>query len=187
MPYKRIGIAAIGLLVVIWLSGEYLLMRDARLERSERDEALSLPASSSSPIVSPRRAAPSFPPPSGPSSPTLAPVPSESGTTSRLESEVAATLVVPGRTIDLRVPDGANVLELMTLAKERGAVDFESESYLGLGSLIVAIDGKRNDEGGNDMYWILSVNGKKATVGVSSLLVSNGDVVSWTYEKNLYR
>ena len=70
----------------------------------------------------------------------------------------------------------------MLQASSSKAVIFTSKEYSGLGTLITSINGKVSNQSRNDLFWIYSVNGTKATIGVSQYVLAAGDVVSWSYE-----
>jgi imidazole glycerol phosphate synthase subunit HisF len=99
---------------------------------------------------------------------------------------ITVTLSLAEKTYQHRLPEGASVESLMDAAQGAGEISYAAKRYSGLGMLVTSIDGKENDADGSDMYWILSVNGKKTTTGASTYLFRDGDVVTWTYEKNEY-
>ena len=74
-----------------------------------------------------------------------------------------------------------SVYEFMERLKQEEKITFKDKTYTGMGKLIEEINGSKND---GNKYWIYSVNGKKAQVGVSNYKIKAGDVVSWKYEKN---
>lgn len=95
---------------------------------------------------------------------------------------IGVQFVVEHATSTYYIPKGSTVLNLMLQASSSKAVIFTSKEYSGLGTLITSINGKVSNQGRNDLFWIYSVNGKKATVGVSAYVLHDGDVVSWSYE-----
>ena len=95
---------------------------------------------------------------------------------------ISVQFVVEHATTTFSITKDSMVLDLMIAASSSKAATFISKEYSGLGSLITSINGKTSDKDHNDLYWIYSVNGKKATVGVSQYVLHEGDVVSWSYE-----
>lgn len=101
-------------------------------------------------------------------------------------TQITVTLQVAGAGVefkhDVTVDDGATVDTVMRKAKAKHNLAYGTSDFGGMGVFVDAIGGvKSNDQVG--MYWILSVNGKKSTVGVSSKTVHAGDVIRWVYEK----
>ena len=100
----------------------------------------------------------------------------------RVSQSIGVTFVVEHSTSTFSVSEGSTALDLMLKASSSKTVTFTSKEYSGLGTLITSINGKVSNQNRNDLYWIYSVNGKKATVGVSQYVLHDGDVVSWSYE-----
>ena len=76
---------------------------------------------------------------------------------------------------------GASVQDLMNAATTKG-FSFKTKNFSSLGTYVTTINGVAEDtEAG--MYWTYSVNGKKATSGISSKKLKKGDTVEWKYEK----
>jgi len=78
----------------------------------------------------------------------------------------------------------SSVYNLMLLLSQKEGLTFKTKNYgENLGHFVTEINGKKNeDESGK--YWIYSVNGKKATVGISHYFVQPNDIITWTYEEN---
>ncbi len=74
---------------------------------------------------------------------------------------------------------GENLSEFMEKALTEKNIKITHESYSGLGTLIVEIDGKKNGENGK--YWQYWVNGNYAQVGASSYLLHPGDIIEWRF------
>ena len=105
-------------------------------------------------------------------------------TTEEAPELIGVQFVVEHATSTYYIPKGSTVLNLMLQASSSKAVIFTSKEYSGLGTLITSINGKVSNQGRNDLFWIYSVNGKKATVGVSQYVLHAGDIVSWSYEQS---
>ena len=74
----------------------------------------------------------------------------------------------------------STVLDTMKALSADGSLSFSGRDFRDLGFFVEEINGKRN---GSGYYWILSINGKKSDLGVSSAQVKAGDLVKWRYEK----
>lgn len=95
---------------------------------------------------------------------------------------VAVTIAVSGPGAGqyaLQVQSGATVETAMNSARAKG-FSYVASGYNGLGSYVQSINGT---EEGNGMYWIYYINGAKATTGISSYTLKNGDTITWKYEK----
>ena len=105
-------------------------------------------------------------------------------------------LRAPGDDLLLGVPEGSSVYEAMKIANETQVVEtlpsqhrkprfqFAGKDFgAGLGFFVQEINGVKENPG-QGMYWIYYVNGKKASAGVSSVFLKQGDIVQWKYEKS---
>ena len=72
------------------------------------------------------------------------------------------------------------MLQIQTESKIENSFSFKYKEHTGLGVFITEIN---NQIGGRGGYWIYSVNGVEANVGVSNYKIKNGDIISWKYEK----
>ncbi len=76
------------------------------------------------------------------------------------------------------VPNGSTAF----LAFSQG-FNVSSKSFAGLGEYVFAIEGVKENEGGNNKFWQYYVDGKIASVGVSSFaLEKNGTVLEFRLE-----
>jgi hypothetical protein len=98
------------------------------------------------------------------------------------EKNVKVSLKVLNKTYDVNIKEGSTVYDAMNIAQSlvENNFSFKSKEYPSLGIFVGEINGKKGGEGG---YWIYSVNGEEANVGVSNYKVNNGDIISWKYEK----
>lgn len=97
---------------------------------------------------------------------------------------VSATLKVSGKNYSIEIPKGATVLDLMSAAKAKGYMTFESKNFGGdLGYFIESINGVASGETKN-YYWIYYINGAKANVGISNYTIQQNDIITWNYEKS---
>ena len=75
----------------------------------------------------------------------------------------------------------ANATAFNALLEAKARVEYEV--YPGMGILVVAINGVRNNETLVDHWWLYYVNGVLAPVACDRYYLSNGDVVCWNYTK----
>ncbi len=94
----------------------------------------------------------------------------------------SVSLVVEGKSYELKVAPGSSVYDVLEAAREQG-LSFKGREFSGMGFFVEEINGKA-ESNRQRMYWIYSVNNKKAEVGVSSYIIQPNDVISWSYEKS---
>ncbi|OHA68959.1 MAG: hypothetical protein A3B24_00590 [Candidatus Wildermuthbacteria bacterium RIFCSPLOWO2_01_FULL_48_16] len=95
---------------------------------------------------------------------------------------VTVSLVVEEERHEVEVRAGSSVYDVLEAAKEQG-LSFKGREFSGMGFFVEEINGKA-ESNRQRMYWIYSVNNKKAEVGVSSYIIQPNDVITWTYEKS---
>ncbi len=110
-----------------------------------------------------------------PSQATLAAHPSPIVATSTARMTVGTT------TYTLPLIEDETLFQAMRTLASSTAFRFTAHEYPAMGSFIDSIDGKASSSG---HYWILWHNGRKASVGASSLKLHAGDHVEWKYEKS---
>ena len=76
-------------------------------------------------------------------------------------------------------PKGENLFVLTKNKLSEEKVEFNYESYSGLGELITQIGDKKG--GANGKYWQYWVNGNYAQIGASSYIVKSGDIIEWKF------
>lgn len=96
------------------------------------------------------------------------------------QNVLPVVLSVEGKEYELSLPQGSTALQLMEAAKLQG-FSFSGREFTGMGFFVEEINGKKQNPRQN-MYWIYSINGKKAEVGVSNYIIQPNDVISWDYE-----
>jgi hypothetical protein len=79
------------------------------------------------------------------------------------------------------IPGSISVYDFMSKLQGEGKINFTEKNYPGMGKLITAINGIKNN---GEQNWIYYVNGVEANVGVSNYKINLGDVISWKYEKS---
>lgn len=103
---------------------------------------------------------------------------------SKIEQDnlIPVSLVVGEERYEAQVSLGSSVYDAMKYAEAQG-FEFKGREFSGMGFFVEEIQGKaQSDRAG--MYWIYSINGKKAEVGVSSYIIQPNDVISWSYEQS---
>ena len=195
MTIKKLLTGIVLLLALMWLGGELLLMSDERATANERASAVATAevrgvSTSTVEIVSSTTAQKNIPTSTpvaaSPVSLVASLLPTQAEIPIAGKEIISASLAVDGKTFAYQLPKGESVATLLSLAQERGDLYFTGKDYSGLGMLVVGINGKENNKDKNNLYWIYSVNGHKATKGVSQYVLSSGDIVSWSYEQNTY-
>lgn len=92
---------------------------------------------------------------------------------------VNVTLEVDGISEQLSVPAGSTVYDVMQISSHA----LSTQDFGEMGMFIKSIDGKEGSvETG--YFWILYINGEKATQGASFIVVEPGQVISWKYEED---
>lgn len=97
------------------------------------------------------------------------------------QEQVAVFLDFQGERYKAELTAGSSALDLMEYARQSGQFSFEGREYPGIGFFVDEVAGIKQDPR-ERKYWIYYINGKKATVGVSSYKLQEGDVISWKYE-----
>lgn len=78
--------------------------------------------------------------------------------------------------IHLLPVSGSSLYEVLLAAQKSGLIEFSGENYLGLGFFVTKI-GSLQSGGGKYLFYY--INGKEASVGVSSYILRDGDFVEW--------
>lgn len=102
----------------------------------------------------------------------------ESSSISPGTNSANAILEINGVKYESEISEQTNVYDFMVKLRDEGKINFKSKTYSGMGELIEEINGLKNDK---NKYWIYSVNGKEAQIGVSDYKINGGDVISWKY------
>lgn len=71
--------------------------------------------------------------------------------------------------------EGKTALEIL-----KDTHQVETQSYEGLGEIVIAIDGIKPD---GSSYWIYYVNGEQATEGAGTYVTDNDETITWKLEK----
>src|SRR3989344_4379275 len=92
------------------------------------------------------------------------------------------SLIVEETKYELKVAPGSSAYHVLETAREQG-LSFKGRNFPGMGFFVEELQGKA-ESNRQGMYWIYSINNKKAEVGVSSYIIQPNDVITWTYEKS---
>lgn len=149
-------------------------------------------------MVSPRTHAPILPAPDAVSTPSLAergdatPTPVASATPGPTqmpeeargalpENFLHTSLVVGGRTYDLQFREGETLYQAMRRLETTSGLTIQGKNFSGIGFFIDELNGIKN---GGGKYWVYSVNGVKATLGVEGYRPKPGERIVWTFEES---
>ncbi|HYE60165.1 MAG TPA: DUF4430 domain-containing protein, partial [Candidatus Kapabacteria bacterium] len=150
---------------------------------SEENDASS--STSPSPLPSASPPAVHLTPPSIATASVQTDTPAPTETTSSpplVQQTIHASLEILDDRYSLSIPPGSTVYDLMNLAAQKQYITFETKSFgAELGYRVEEINGIASSIK-NRKYWIYYINGKKATIGISSYLIHPGDIITWKYE-----
>ena len=90
--------------------------------------------------------------------------------------QIYITLIVDEKTFHFALNAGQSLYDTLLSAKENKQIVFSGKNYPGLGFFVTDIGSLHN---GNGKYLFYYINNKEASVGVSSFLPQNGDVILW--------
>ncbi len=94
-----------------------------------------------------------------------------------LSKKLASITLIAGNTnIVIPLPSKATLYETLRIAQKAGMLQFSGRMYPGLGFFITAI-GSLHEEHGRHLFYYK--NGIPATVGISSYVPHNGDLITW--------
>mgnify|MGYP001561913201 FL=1 len=92
------------------------------------------------------------------------------------ENKIAVVIIAGDKTLHLAIHAGTSLYNTLLLAKKNGQLEFSYQIYPKLGSFVTDIGSLHSGKG---KYLIYYVNNKEASVGVSSYLLKDGDIVEW--------
>ena len=91
----------------------------------------------------------------------------------------SATIIIGDTTTHLSFSPNTSFYNSLAQAKNIGILNLNGKNYPGLGFFVTDIGSLHSGNGKNLLYYI---NGKKASVGVSSYALKNGDIIEWKLE-----
>lgn len=74
---------------------------------------------------------------------------------------------------------GMTVYDAMKVLQQKNKILFEGKEYMGLGFFVTSVNSLKN---GNGKYLMYYINGQEASVGVSSYVLQEGDIIEWKLE-----
>jgi hypothetical protein len=94
------------------------------------------------------------------------------------DEEKIVTLIVSDKIYEIRIDENESLYGTMINLENKNAnnFSFNYKNYPSLGIFINEINGQK---AGSGKYWIYSVNGKEATVGISNFILKDGDIINW--------
>jgi len=91
----------------------------------------------------------------------------------------SATVIAGGITAPLQVAPNTTLYDALVQAKNDKMITFSGKNYSGLGFFVTDI-GTLHKGGGKDLIYY--INGREATVGISSYKLKSGDNILWKLE-----
>lgn len=92
---------------------------------------------------------------------------------------ISCTIVVKDQTVALSVPTQTTLYDALLSAQKMGEIIFSGKQFPSLGFFVTDIGTLHAGEGKNLIYYI---NGKEATVGITSYVLHDGDAIVWKLE-----
>lgn len=78
--------------------------------------------------------------------------------------------------VDLKISQGRNLYDTLIAKENENLIEFKGKEYPGIGFFVTDIGDLHQGDGKYLMYFI---NNKEASLGVSSYVPKNGDVIRW--------
>lgn len=105
----------------------------------------------------------------------------ESNSLSKETNTISVSFQILDKRYELEISENINVFEAMKKLQDdkKGEFSFHYKEYPGMGAFVNEINGIKGKSGA---YWIYYVNGKEASVGVSSYILKEGDSILWKQE-----
>jgi len=94
--------------------------------------------------------------------------------------EIASATILAGEiTTNISFSPDTLFYDALVEARNSGQIELEGKNYPGLGFFVTDIGTLHS---GNGKYLLYYINGKEATVGVSSYILKDGDILEWKLE-----
>ncbi len=93
-----------------------------------------------------------------------------------IKNTISITVIVGDATLHLVSQAGSSLYEALVSGKNSSYIEFSGKNYSGLGFFMTDIETFHSGDGKYLFYYI---NGKEASVGVSSYLPKDGDIIEW--------
>ena len=88
----------------------------------------------------------------------------------------STTVIAGEKTVNLSLTLNSTLYDGLLAAERDGKIELSGKNYPGLGFFVTRIGSLQN---GGGEYLFYYINGKEASVGVSSYILQDGDVVEW--------
>jgi hypothetical protein len=92
---------------------------------------------------------------------------------------ISITVLESDNVLHLSPRSGMSLYETLVSAQKNGQLEFSGKNYPALGFFITDVGTLHSGQGKNLIYYI---NNKEASVGVSSYIPQDGDVILWKLE-----
>ena len=92
------------------------------------------------------------------------------------KNTISITVIAGNKTLHLEPQIDMSLYDVLVLAKDAGQIIFSGKNYSGLGFFVTDIGSLHSGNGKNLFYY---VNNKEASVGVSSYLLKDGNIIEW--------
>ena len=90
-----------------------------------------------------------------------------------------ATLKITDQEFIVPITNDTTVYDAMYKLSSEGKIKFEGKEYVGLGFFVTAVNSLKSGNGKNLIYYI---NNTQASVGISTYVIQEGDVIEWKLE-----
>lgn len=94
----------------------------------------------------------------------------------KTEEQERVNLIVLDKEYEVGIKRNDTVYHMMENLQKENNFSFNYKEYPSLGIFINEINGVKGEK---SKYWIYSVNGQEASVGVSKYVLKGGDVIKW--------
>ena len=91
----------------------------------------------------------------------------------------SATILAGNKKTYLSFSSNALLYDVLVQEKNAGKIIFSGKNYPGLGFFVTDIDSLHSGNGKDLLYYI---NGKEASVGISTYILKDGDIIEWKLE-----
>ena len=109
-----------------------------------------------------------------------APQPTPTLNTQPQAQTVSLTLKISGLQNSTQVVEVEKGSALFDVLQKNARIEYKA--YEGMGALVTAINGVRQDDGGNGKYWQYYADGSLGSVGVSAYTIERPQTIEFRYE-----
>lgn len=94
-------------------------------------------------------------------------------------ASLTATVIAGEKTVILSVPAETTFYDALVASRDKGEIEFAGKNYPWLGFFVTDIG---TLHAGGDLDLLYYINGKEASVGVSTYVLKDGDAIEWKLE-----